>query len=460
MEVIFELFGRFHPLIVHLPIGFILMGLLLLWYHHKVHPIQKVLQFLFLWASLSAVLAVSSGLMHYRLEGYNFEKIHLHLLFSVLTTLLCLLFYIKLRYALFPRIKTIFFSSLLLLLLFLSGHYGGNLTHGEDFLIEPLPEEFKAQMGWESSQKKIEIDPDKIKTLVWYEDLINPLLQQKCVSCHGPQKTKGELQLHRFEAVLKGGENGTAINLKVPEKGLLWQRIHLPKKDKKHMPPSSKTQFTKAELAIMEAWLQQGAPKETTLENLPNAHQLLTPFFITTQEKLFPEEALPPPPALALQKLTDKNILALPLHKKSNWLEISAVNYTSFSNDDFIDLMPLAAYIVSLDLSKTQVTDAVFEKLTAFSNLVILKLDYTNITGQEIQHLKTLERLSYLHLTHTPFEVGSIEKLYEIPAKEIYLFNSKASASSESLFLPDEQKKKLKIGKFELPKIASDAVVY
>src|SRR5262245_10754225 len=34
-----------------------------------------------------------------------------------------------------------------------------------------------------------------------------PIFQQKCVTCHGPEKTKGGYQLHTFEGLMKGGES-------------------------------------------------------------------------------------------------------------------------------------------------------------------------------------------------------------------------------------------------------------
>ena len=40
---------------------------------------------------------------------------------------------------------------------------------------------------------------------------IKPILQTKCVSCHGIEKQKGELDLSTLLAAKKGGENGPAI---------------------------------------------------------------------------------------------------------------------------------------------------------------------------------------------------------------------------------------------------------
>ena len=40
---------------------------------------------------------------------------------------------------------------------------------------------------------------------------IQPLLQQHCVKCHGPEKQKGKLRLDSKQAALTGGKGGPSI---------------------------------------------------------------------------------------------------------------------------------------------------------------------------------------------------------------------------------------------------------
>ena len=44
-------------------------------------------------------------------------------------------------------------------------------------------------------------------------DAARKILETRCLSCHCPEKTKGELLLTTREAFLKGGESGAAIHL-------------------------------------------------------------------------------------------------------------------------------------------------------------------------------------------------------------------------------------------------------
>ena len=45
MDVLKQLLGRIHPLIVHLPIGFIILGFLLQWYDRKRNEYSEVIAF-------------------------------------------------------------------------------------------------------------------------------------------------------------------------------------------------------------------------------------------------------------------------------------------------------------------------------------------------------------------------------------------------------------------------------
>ena len=54
---------------------------------------------------------------------------------------------------------------------------------------------------------------------------VKPLLDSRCVSCHGPDKVKGGLRLDSRPAMLKGGENGPAVVPGNPSQSLLLQAV-------------------------------------------------------------------------------------------------------------------------------------------------------------------------------------------------------------------------------------------
>src|SRR2546425_9279670 len=65
---------------------------------------------------------------------------------------------------------------------------------------------------------------------------IQPILQQICVKCHGPEKQKGKLRLDSKEATFKGGKDGQVITPGEADKSELYRRITLPKGNDDIMP--------------------------------------------------------------------------------------------------------------------------------------------------------------------------------------------------------------------------------
>lgn len=113
----------------------------------------------------------------------------------------------------------------------------------------------------------------------FFVDKVKPLLDSRCVSCHGPEKQKGSLRLDSREAALKGGETGPAVVPGKPEQSLLVQAVMHTKPDL-GMPPKEK--LTTNDISVLAQWIQQGAiwsktlvaasqPKLAPGENLGNA---------------------------------------------------------------------------------------------------------------------------------------------------------------------------------------------
>jgi len=133
-----------------------------------------------------------------------------------------------------------------LLSIVITGHLGGNITHGEDHLTEPLKELSSTVLGIEKEENEFSLNEKNYREQPIYSGIIAQILSKKCVSCHNTKRTKGGLQMHTYAAFQKGGKNGPIVNYDNPELSELFVRIHLPLEQKKHMPPKSKKQLTKA----------------------------------------------------------------------------------------------------------------------------------------------------------------------------------------------------------------------
>jgi hypothetical protein len=101
------------------------------------------------------------------------------------------------------------------------------------------------------------IDANDEGALRHFTERVKPLLETRCVSCHGPDKVKGGLRLDSRAAALKGGESGPALIPGKPAESLIVQAVMHARPDLE-MPPKDK--LTKADIAVLERWIKEGAP--------------------------------------------------------------------------------------------------------------------------------------------------------------------------------------------------------
>src|SRR5438552_3622080 len=100
--------------------------------------------------------------------------------------------------------------------------------------------------------------PASAETKVDFAKDIQPILQQTCVKCHGPEKQKGKLRLDSKDAAFKGGKDGVVIVAGDAEKSEIYKRIILPKGNDDVMPNEGEP-LTKAQTDLIRDWINQGA---------------------------------------------------------------------------------------------------------------------------------------------------------------------------------------------------------
>jgi hypothetical protein len=125
----------------------------------------------------------------------------------------------------------------------------------------------------------------------FFEKEVRPLLVERCLQCHGDNKTKGDLKLTSREALLKGGDRGSAVAPGKPDASLIVQAVRF--KDKPKMPPTGK--LDEREIQVLTRWVEMGAP-------WPKTAVLAAPvgeFRITDEQRKFwsfqPVKAAEPP---------------------------------------------------------------------------------------------------------------------------------------------------------------------
>ena len=432
MDNIFDLIGRFHPLIVHLPIGFLLLGLMMMVYDSKEMKHMKIIRFAFFWGTFSTLAAIISGTVQYYRGGYAWEDIQAHLILGLLTFFISFLMYLKLcNYTFFKSISRKFLSFSLLVILLATGHLGGNLTHGKDYLLEPLPDSFKNTLGIKVPSKNLILPPESFQELKLYSDIIQPIFDQKCVSCHNPKKTKGKLLLHDINGIMSGGVGGPIISTINPEQSEILKRINLARDEKKHMPPKVKIQLSIAEKKLIEQWIILGAPINKNISELRLSTDLFTSFFPVDETGIYPDLLLEVLDMEMIDSLRSLGLQVSPIYRNSPLLKISAINKNDFNDKNALVFLNILDHIVDLDLGQTQVTDSVFEVLKELKHLTILKLNHTAVSGINLKKLNSLKYLKKINLVDSNFDEVFIDAMYFFPALEkVYLYGTPSGSSS------------------------------
>lgn len=464
MDILKQLLGRLHPIIVHLPIGFIILGLLLRWYDRKRNEFDYAISLIFLWGGFSAILACITGYSQYLGEGYTFETVKWHLWLGIATAIFSFLMYFRIektkKFEWVQTVPALVMTLLMFILISFTGHLGGTITHGEDYLVEPLPNHIKSALGFETfEEKEIVLTEETWEEALLYEDVINPILNNKCVSCHNPKKSKGELMLYNEKVILEGGENGEVLIAENASKSEIFTRMNLPLEDDNHMPPEGKTQPSKEEIKLVGAWIDLRHPFDLTIKQSGLEKELFLSFFPKTQDNDYPDVEVSEASQDSTKTIEARGIHVDPIDKIVNFLNVSCINKPSFSDADFDLLKPIAQQITILDLGGTKVTDAIFQKLATLPNLTILKLDNTAISGENISLLTSLEHLKSINLTNTDFEEKHLQKLANFKnLQKVFVYQTKIDSKGAKTLKSGQIT--IDYGNYELPQIASDSIIY
>jgi len=250
MDGLLSFLGRLHPVILHLPIGFLLLAFMMevhaRW--QKNSTFKPAISFSLFWGMIGSILAASSGYLLSLQGGYEENLLNNHKWLGIAVAVFSFFIYYLQKNQKESGNKLYFpLFSITILGLIITGHFGGSLTHGTGFLT----------MDSKSKTKVNQIDD--IDNAEVFKDLVQPILNDKCVRCHSDSKTKGDLMLASVEGIQKGGKTGKLFVKGDIGNSLLLQRIHLPIEEKEHMPPKGKTQLLNDEIEILAWWIKEGA---------------------------------------------------------------------------------------------------------------------------------------------------------------------------------------------------------
>lgn len=418
MENLTLFLGRLHPLVVHLPIGILfLLALFEVAARWSRFPRLSEAQRTVVLAigACSALVAAGFGWLLAEREGLAGTLVDRHQLLGFLTVggAVALLWVQIFRWR---RVYAPLFT-LTLLALVGAGHYGGAMVHGEDYLTGLLPESVKRVIGVPETKGTREVPGDPAHALV-FADVVHPILEQRCVSCHGAAKSNGDLRMDTWEAMLLGGKEGALFRPGDISGSRLVQRLLLPLDHEERMPPKDKPQLTDGELALIEWWIGTGAPHAETVAQVtppPEVIEILAEQFgVGADSGPIPDRA---------EILAQANALAVrlgievrPLTSEGPWLAATArLQGKQFGDEQLAELAAVGPALHWLDLGETGVTDAGLVHLATMRELRRLQLDRTAVTDDGLSALAPLTRLESLNLFGTSITDTGIDGLKALP---------------------------------------------
>ncbi len=412
--------GRMHPLLLHFPITLVL--LFLFWHFIVVKKMAgnewlvNIDRWLLLFTAFTASITALMGLFLSKEEGYDFNALQLHKWSGIAIAIITTAWYAYSEWV--QKIPWLHYTiaGLSICTILFTGHQGGTITHGPNFLLAPIQP---------VAQETILFTDAEV-----YTHLVQPILQTKCYSCHNEKKSKGELRMDTEALLLKGGKNGILWDSAAPDLGLLMGRVHLPLENKKHMPPIGKPQLTDMEIQILAAWIKKGANLKTKLTDLSADDELR----MIGQEK-FSKSALDefdfdPASSAALKKLNTDYRVITPLSKTSPALQVDFFSPAAFSLNQLNELLEIKTQVVSLNLNKMPIQDDALGIIAQFTNLRKLNLSFTQITGKALGKLNKLASLQQLSLSGTKVEKKDILGLASLKnLSQLFIWNTNISAN-------------------------------
>lgn len=252
--------GHFHPLLVHLPIGgLVLLGILeLLAAFTRWKDAARSSPWILGFVCGAAIISAWCGWMLSKVGGYEPQLLKWHQAagFSVAGVALVTFVLCQMEWRRAYRVCL----AVALVLLVVTSHLGGSITHGRDFLTRYAPGTLRVFLGSVGVRDTaIQTDSTPMQRPV-FTGIIEPILRERCASCHGAEKHKAELRLDNLNGLLRGGQDGPVMKVGQAKDSPLMQCMVSALDSDGHMPPEGQPQPTLEEISLIEWWINSGAP--------------------------------------------------------------------------------------------------------------------------------------------------------------------------------------------------------
>lgn len=455
---IFEYFGNFHPLVVHLPIGFLVVFLLLGLFipRQKLIDAYSIIRLILLTSALFATASSITGYILSISGSYDQEVVSNHKWFGIVLTIVNWIIYFKLDYLLHTSIRNFRLSLVfVLVMLTVTGHAGGSLTHGSEFLTPPPPDQWLAFGPKE--KRKITMSSTALEAT-------SIILEENCYACHGRSKQKGELRLDSKEAILKGGEDGKIIAEHAADSRIM-ELLLLPIDDDDHMPPKEKKQLADVEINYLAWWIDHAINEEKTLEELElpdSLHGILYEEEIQIINNLVPDKDVKEADEKALERLNGLGVTIFPIESDANFLSANFANMLPENITPAMqELEKVKSQLIWLNLDYHQLTPEAWTALSKLENLRKFSVRNTNMDDEFLVHLSPLKSLVYLNLVDTKVTDEGLLQLKELQKLEsLFLYQTMVGKNAIASLTQMFPLARIDTGNYFVPTLVSDTTIF
>ncbi|MEO5602786.1 MAG: c-type cytochrome domain-containing protein [Cyclobacteriaceae bacterium] len=430
---IFTFLGRMHPLIVHFPIGFLLLAIIFegVSYRNKYAFLKGAVPFTLLMGFSFGVAACVLGFLLSRTGDYDEQTLSNHKTSGILLTLMAGILY-GLTTAFFRKIillpRGIFSTLALTIFLFLiyTGHQGANLTHGSNYIT------LQTLMQQERQKPKL------VEDAMIFEDIVHPILEKRCFQCHRRDKKKGQLSMENLATMLKGGKHGPSVVPGNLEESELFRRITLDAAHDDFMPADGKTPLTSMETEVIRWWIEKAMAVEKKKIAELKDHAQIKPLLASVLElggygemiRLAGQHVnsnIPDTLDMTLvENLRKTGMVVRVMFQKPLMLDVTLPSRSGKKIIEFEnDLKPLVRNIIWLNFSDNNATESELGIIKDMENLEKLRLEKNPISDGISDYLEGLQYLEAVNLNETKITNVCLRKLQKNASiKRIYTWKT------------------------------------
>lgn len=405
----FLFLGSFHSLVVHFPIALVYLALVLEIYagRRRDVAVRETMGFILLLVLISSLVAPLFGWMLARAEDYSGRLVESHMWAGGAVPILCALALVFHR----ANLRVLYLSVLTLAVgaVTAAGFLGGQMAHGQNHLTAHMPDGLRALLGVERAT------PIIVDTATYFGGRVYPIMSTRCISCHGPQKSKGQLRLDTFEAIMKGGRGGAVVIPGDVAASELYRRITLDAGHDDFMPRGNNPPLSIAETEIIRQWIEDGAESSTPI-TVADDESSVAPTAphsdMTMRDMIMRDVVIPasnPDEVRADRRQLADQVSALQIEypdilayesRSSADLELNAaMKGESFGDADTAAFSPVASRIVRADFTGTSITEASGDLILSMTRLKKLRIGRTAVSDPLIAQLSSLPALESFYIS-------------------------------------------------------------